>query len=272
MPDRLAIFIDGANLHATTRALHVDLDFSKLRERFAAQGRLVRALYYTAVVEGEEFSPVKPLIDWLDYNGFSVVTKPARRFIDADGRSRIKGNMDMEMAVDLLDLAPRLDHVVLFTGDGDFRRVVEAVQAKGVRVTVVSTLKSQPPQIADELRRQADVFIDLADLLPDVARRAAGSVALPPRESGALGCSLPVVQPGSSASRFRAWRRLAMRRSNGVFTPSERRGAMWVVVGCVIVASLGAAADRFISPSLGWYAQTGVGQTLDGVIEAQPLG
>ncbi len=170
MPERLALFIDGANLHATAKGLHADLDFRRLLGLFAARGRLVRALYYTAVVEGEEFSPVKPLIDWLDYNGFSVVTKPVKRFTDADGRSRIKGNMDMEMAVDLLELAPRLDHAVLFTGDGDFRRVVEAVQAKGVRVTVVSTLKTQPPQIADELRRQADVYLDLVDLLPEIAR------------------------------------------------------------------------------------------------------
>jgi uncharacterized LabA/DUF88 family protein len=170
MPERLALFIDGANLHATAKGLHADLDFRRLLDLFAARGRLVRALYYTAVVEGEEFSPVKPLIDWLDYNGFSVVTKPVKRFTDADGRSRIKGNMDMEMAVDLLELAPRLDHAVLFTGDGDFRRVVEAVQARGVRVTVVSTLKTQPPQIADELRRQADVYLDLADLLPEIAR------------------------------------------------------------------------------------------------------
>jgi uncharacterized LabA/DUF88 family protein len=170
MPERVALFIDGANLHATARGLHADLDFKRLLDHFSARGRLLRALYYTAVIEGEEFSPVKPLIDWLDYNGFSVVTKPAKRFTDAEGRSRLKGNMDMEMAVDLMELAPRLDHAVVFTGDGDFRRVVEAVQARGVRVTVVSTLKTQPPQIADELRRQADVFLDVADLLPEIAR------------------------------------------------------------------------------------------------------
>jgi uncharacterized LabA/DUF88 family protein len=173
MPERVALFIDGANLHATTRGLNAELDFKRLREFWASRQRLVRALYYTAVIEGEEFSPVKPLIDFLDYNGFSVVTKPVKRFTDADGRSRIKGNMDMEMAVDLLELAPRLDHAVIFSGDGDFRRVVEAVQAKGVRVTVVSTLRTQPPQIADELRRQADEFLDLADLLPDVSRSRA---------------------------------------------------------------------------------------------------
>ena len=168
--ERVALFIDGANLYSAARALNADLDFRKLLDLYGAGGRLVRAYYYTAVVEGEEFSPLKPLVDWLDYNGFSVLTKPVKRFTDAEGRSRIKGNMDIEIAVDMLELAPRLDHAVLFSGDGDFRRLVQAVQAKGVRVTVVSTLKSQPPQIADELRRQADEFVELADLLPEIGR------------------------------------------------------------------------------------------------------
>ncbi len=163
--DRIALFIDGANLYSAARALNVDLDFRKLSDWFGQKGQLVRAYYYTAVVEGEEFSPIRPLVDWLDYNGFTVVTKPVKRFTDAQGQSRIKGNMDIEIAVDMLELAPRLDHMILFSGDGDFRRLVEAIQAKGVRVTVVSTTRSQPPQIADELRRQADAFIDLADVM-----------------------------------------------------------------------------------------------------------
>ena len=122
------------------------------------------------MIEGDEFSPVKPLVDWLDYNGFTVVTKPVKRYTDAQGHSRTKGNMDVEIAVDMLELAPHLDHAVLFSGDGDFRRLVQAVQAKGVRVTVVSSVKSQPPQISDDLRRQADAFIDLSDLAQDVGR------------------------------------------------------------------------------------------------------
>ena len=157
--DRLALFIDGANLHSATKALNADLDFKKMLEGFRDKAILVRAHYYTAVVEGEEFSAVRPLVDWLGYNGFSVVTKPVKRFTDAQGHSRMKGNMDIEIAVDMLELAPRIDHAILFSGDGDFRRLVQAVQAKGVRVTVVSTMKSQPPQIADELRRQADAFV-----------------------------------------------------------------------------------------------------------------
>ncbi len=168
--DRLALFIDGANLHSATKALNADLDFKRMLEAFREKAVLVRAHYYTAVIEGEEFSAVRPLVDWLGYNGFSVVTKPVKRFTDAQGHSRMKGNMDIEIAVDMLELAPRIDHAILFSGDGDFRRLVQAVQAKGVRVTVVSTIKSQPPQIADELRRQADAFVELADLLVDYGR------------------------------------------------------------------------------------------------------
>lgn len=173
--ERVALFIDGANLYSAARALGVDLDFKALRASFSDQAVLVRAYYYTAVVEGEEFSAVRPLVDWLGYNGFSTVTKPAKRFTDPLGHSRIKGNMDIEIAVDMLELAPRLDHAVLFSGDGDFRRLVQAVQARGVRVTVVSTLKSQPPMIADDLRRQADSYIDIADRLDDWARPRAGA-------------------------------------------------------------------------------------------------
>ena len=168
--DRIALFIDGANLYSAARALNCDLDFKKLTERFTGQGRLIRAYYYTAVVEGEEFSPIRPLVDWLDYNGFTVVTKPVKRYVDAQGHSRTKGNMDIEIAVDMLELAPRLDHAVLFSGHGDFRRLAQAMQAKGVRVTVVSTVKSQPPQISDDLRRQADVFIDLADIINEIGK------------------------------------------------------------------------------------------------------
>jgi len=168
--DRLALFIDGANLYSAAKALNVDLDFRKLLDVFAAKGRLVRAYYYTALIEGDEFSPVKPLVDWLDYNGFTVVTKPVKRYTDAQGHTRTKGNMDVEIVVDMLELSPHLDHVVLFSGDGDFRRLVQAVQARGVRVTVISSVKSQPPQISDDLRRQADAFIDLADLAQDIGR------------------------------------------------------------------------------------------------------
>jgi uncharacterized LabA/DUF88 family protein len=169
--ERTALFIDGANLYAATRSLGFDIDYRKLLDYFGAELNLIRAYYYSALLETEEYSPLKPLTDWLAYNGYSLVTKPAKEFTDAQGRRRIKGNMDIELAIDMLELAPRLDHVILFSGDSDFRRLVEAVQRKGVRVSIVSTIRTSPPMIADELRRQADQFLDLADIAPEFSRR-----------------------------------------------------------------------------------------------------
>jgi uncharacterized LabA/DUF88 family protein len=168
--ERIGLFIDGANLYAAARALGFDIDYKKLLQLFADKGNLVRAFYYTALIEDQEYSPIRPLVDWLDYNGYTMVTKPTKEFTDASGRRKIKGNMDIELAIDVMEMAERLDHVVLFSGDGDFRRLVEAVQRKGVRVTVVSTIRSSPPMVADELRRQADVFVELDDLANSIAR------------------------------------------------------------------------------------------------------
>ena len=168
--ERIAIFIDGANLHYSARTLGFDIDYRKLLDLFGSRGRLVRAFYYTALMEELEYSPIRPLVDWLAYNGYTLVTKPAKEFTDAMGRRTVKGNMDVEIAVDMMAMAGRIDHVVLFSGDGDFRRLVEAVQREGVRVSVASTLRTSPPMVADELRRQADMFIDLPDLAPRIAR------------------------------------------------------------------------------------------------------
>ena len=163
-------FIDGANLYAAARALAFDIDYKRLLQLFGAKGRLIRAFYYTALIEDQEYSPLRPLVDWLDYNGYTMVTKPTKEFTDATGRRKIKGNMDIELAIDVMEMAQSLDHIVLFSGDGDFRRLVEAVQRRGVRVTVVSTIRSTPPMVADELRRQADVFIELQELAPQIMR------------------------------------------------------------------------------------------------------
>lgn len=168
--DRLALFIDGANLYSAAKGLNFDVDYKLLRQEFARRGRLVRAFYYTALLENDEYSPIRPLVDWLNYNGFALVTKPAREYTDAQGRRKIKGNMDIELAVDALELAPSMDHAVIFSGDGDFKPLIAALQRKGVRVSVVSTMKSQPPMISDELRRQADNFIELEDLRGVIGR------------------------------------------------------------------------------------------------------
>ena len=170
--ERIGLFIDGANLYAAARSLGFDIDYKRLREEFAGKARLIRALYYTALIEDQEYSPIRPLVDWLDYNGYTLITKPTKEFTDSMGRRKVKGDMDIEIAVDMMEMAGALDHMVLFSGDGDFRRVIEAVQRGGVRVSVVSTIRSQPPMVADELRRQADCFIELQDLEPLIAREA----------------------------------------------------------------------------------------------------
>jgi uncharacterized LabA/DUF88 family protein len=168
--ERLALFIDGSNLYAATKALGFDIDYKLLRQEFMRRGKLLRAFYYTALLENDEYSPIRPLVDWLNYNGFNMVTKPAKEFTDSMGRRKIKGNMDIELAVNAMELAPHVDHMVIFSGDGDFRPLVESLQRQGVRVSVVSTIRSQPPMIADELRRQADNFIELEDLRDVIGR------------------------------------------------------------------------------------------------------
>ena len=168
--NRIALFIDGANLYATAKALGFDIDYRRLLTDFQNRGTVVRAYYYTAIIEDQEYSSIRPLTDWLDYNGYAVVTKATKEFFDASGRRKVKGNMDVELAVDAMELAGYIDQMVLFSGDGDFRSLVAAMQRRGVRVTVVSTIATQRPMIADDLRRQADVFIDLRELQPKIGR------------------------------------------------------------------------------------------------------
>ncbi|MBL8833777.1 MAG: NYN domain-containing protein [Rhodospirillales bacterium] len=168
--ERLALFIDGPNLYNAARALNFDIDYRRLLQLFQSKGRLIRAFYYTALAEDQDYSPIRPLVDWLDYNGFTMVTKPMKEFTDSQGRRRFRASMDIELAVDMMDLADKLDHVVLFSGDGNFRRLVESVQRRGVRVSVVSTIRTQPPMVSDELRRQADMFVDLFDLAQHIQR------------------------------------------------------------------------------------------------------
>ena len=168
--ERLALFIDGSNLYAAAKSLGFDIDYKLLRTEFMRRGKLLRAFYYTALLDNEEYSPIRPLVDWLNYNGFTMITKAAKEFTDSQGRRKVKGNMDIELTVNAMELAPHVDHIVLFSGDGDFRPLVESLQRQGVRVSVVSTVRSQPPIIADELRRQADNFIELEGLRDVVGR------------------------------------------------------------------------------------------------------
>jgi uncharacterized LabA/DUF88 family protein len=171
--DRVAVLIDGANLYQTARAIGFDIDYKRLLKAFADNCRLLRAYYYTALLDEQEYSPIRPLVDWLDYNGYTMVTKPLKEFAPAGGRRKFKGNMDVEIAVDAMEISAHVDHIVLISGDGDFRRLAEALQRRGVRVSVISTIRTQPPMIADELRRQADCFVELADLQSLIAREHA---------------------------------------------------------------------------------------------------
>ena len=176
-PNKLALFIDGANLHATAKALGFEIDYKRLLNEFQSWGTLTRAYYYTTIIEDQESSSIRPLVDWLAYNGYSVVTKPTKEFVDATGRRKTRGSMEVELAVHAMELAEHIDHLVLFSGDGDFRMLAEAVQRRGVRFTVVSTIASQPPMVADELRRQADEFIDIVELQPFIVRDPAARPA-----------------------------------------------------------------------------------------------
>ncbi len=193
--ERTCLFIDGANLYSASRNLGFDVDYRNLLAFFRRQTNVVRAYYYSALLDTEEYSPLKPLTDWLAYNGYTLVTKTAREFTDATGRRRVKGNMDVELAVDMLEMAPRMDHAVLFSGDSDFRRLVEAVQRQGVRVTVISSMRTTPPMAADELRRQADVFLDLAEIAPEFTRR---QTEPRPRPAPRPAAAEPFTDPGDA--------------------------------------------------------------------------
>ena len=215
--ERVALFIDGANLYSAARALGFDIDYRRLLKVFREKGRLVRAYYYTALVEDQEYSPIRPLVDWLDYNGYTMVTKPTKEFTDAMGRRKIKGNMDIELAIDVLEMAEHLDHVILFSGDGDFRRLVEAVQRRGLRVSVVSTIKSSPPMVADELRRQADDFIELSELAPLIARNPSERTPRPAVANGDhAATTIDVRAPDAVGLAVRWLRRVSRNRRSTV--------------------------------------------------------
>ena len=209
--EKTALFIDGANLYATAKSLGFDIDYKRLLREFQSRGNLLRAFYYTAVIEDQEYSSIRPLIDWLDYNGYTVVTKATKEFVDQTGRRKVKGNMDIELAVDAMELAANIDHMVLFSGDGDFRSLVEAVQRRGVRVTVISTISTQPPMVADELRRQADVFLDIVELQPKIGRDPSERAPREPREPRPSAST-----PRSSCSAARCRSAPAPRRLRGL--------------------------------------------------------
>ncbi len=225
--EKIALFIDGANLYATAKSLGFDIDYKRLLREFHSRGYLLRAFYYTAVIEDQEYSSIRPLIDWLDYNGYSVVTKATKEFVDQTGRRKVKGNMDIELAVDAMEIAGSIDHMVLFSGDGDFRSLVEAVQRRGVRVTVVSTISTQPPMVADELRRQADIFLDIVELQPKIGRDPAERPPAKPASRAATDTPRNSCSAGGAAAAAPARRptTTTISRTTSEFVISRKPGA-----------------------------------------------
>lgn len=169
--ENLALFIDGPNFYATARALHFDVDYKRLLEFFQSKGRLLRASYFTPLAETDDHIAIRPLVDWMQYNGWNVVTKPAKVFEGEDGRQRLKGNTDIDLVVEAIKLAPSISHAVLFTGSRDFTPLVRILQELGTRVTVISSFRTETPMISDDLRRQADIFIELDSMRDSICRK-----------------------------------------------------------------------------------------------------
>jgi uncharacterized LabA/DUF88 family protein len=161
---RTALFIDGPNLFMAAKLLQTQIDYRSLLTHFNENSNLLRASYYSTVVEtpGDQYISLTPLLDFLDYNGYTVVKKMSREYTDAQGNRKAKNHtMKVEMTIDMIELAPRLDHVVLFSGDGDLLMLVDTLKRKGVRTTIVSTVHGETPVISDDMRRIGDSFVDL---------------------------------------------------------------------------------------------------------------
>ncbi|MCY4048469.1 MAG: NYN domain-containing protein [Hyphomicrobiales bacterium] len=165
--DRTSLFIDGPNLYAAKRNLELDIDYRKLLDYFRERCRLIRAHYYTTLYPDQE--ALRHLTDWLDYNGYHVVTRRPKEYFN-EGKRKVKNDMEIELIIDVLEAAPYLDHIVLFSGNGDLSRLTTSLQRSGKLVSIVSTLESDPPMVSDDLRRHADNFIELEALRGDIQR------------------------------------------------------------------------------------------------------
>ncbi len=182
--DRVAIFIDGENIHYSAKHLNMRLDYLKLCSKLAGNRRLVRSYFYTAVSNQSEGKI--DFINFLKLNGFSVITREIKSFNDGDHSTRnVRGSLDMEMAIDALEMSNKLDTVILCTGDGDFKPLVTALGRKGVHVEVCALRE----MTSTELIATADVYTDLASLKDDIALAGAPVVQrevrneIPPAEN-----------------------------------------------------------------------------------------
>lgn len=169
--ERIALFIDGHALHNAAKSIDLTVDYASLRKEFAARGKLVHAYFYAAIDEDAEFSAVRKLADYLDYNGYMVRTRALQRRVQEDGNVRIKASIAVQMAVEARDVAEHVEHIVLFTGDGDMVHTVKSIQRLGVRVSVCGTRKGKESLLSDELRREVDNVIELDDLRRVIERQ-----------------------------------------------------------------------------------------------------
>ena len=169
--ERTSIFIDGRSLFHTARKLDFEVDLSKFSQYFASKFQLVRCSYYTPV--SEERTPLHNILDWLSYNGFTVST---RVFSPDNHPPSISSLMSVDIIEQTLgngyagDEPYALQHVVIVSGDGDYCPVVKFLKSRSIRVSVMSSLETEPLSISEELRRLADNFIELDDLRSELER------------------------------------------------------------------------------------------------------
>lgn len=167
--ERLAIFIDGQHLFSASRNLGFDVDYRNFLECFRKKGKVIRAYYYAVHVDNGEYSPLKPLTDWLAYNGYALSMRTTTEHTDSQGRRRIP-HTDLEMLADMFGIADHVDHMVIVTGNGGYCRGVSLIQQRGVRVSVLSSIKTDSPMLSDDLRRTCDQFIELQEIKSEFTR------------------------------------------------------------------------------------------------------
>ena len=155
--NKIALFIDGANLYATAKTLGFDIDYKRLLKEFQGRGTLLRAFYYTAIIEDQEYSSIRPLIDWLDYNGYTVVTKATKEFIDA---SELQCDWQLRIDPDVPAPAPEQAMAVFRIFQELLSNVGRHAQASAVRICIEASCETLCIEIADNGRGAARAAFD----------------------------------------------------------------------------------------------------------------
>lgn len=179
---RIALFVDGSNFSVSLKAAGFRVDYQKIREYFAEMGDLVGSFYFTALPPRDEPSSIRNLTDSLQHKGWNLVTKEIKVFRDQP-IAKTKGNMDIEMVVKAWTLSNVITDLILFSGDGDFRAMVEKLQDVGVRVTVISYHSTDTRNMtSNDLRKAVHEFINLP-LLRSEFEMTGGATAPSPRKA-----------------------------------------------------------------------------------------